>query len=246
MINMRIVIELNTNKIPLNYNYLILSLIKNNLSKENQMLFNKLYEENNDYEFRTKPFTFSVKFEDFKIENEEVLLKKRVLLTISTSDYIIGSVIYNSFLKEKDYEYQNKYRLQIGKVSVLKEKNINSNQVVFKTLSPVIIRNKAGEFLTIDDSNYEKELNYIVDSNIKSYRGNGLKEELKFEPVLMKKRVIKERISEFTEKTGKDIFYITGYKGIFKLTGDKEDLNLIYKMGLGFRRSSGFGCLEIV
>ncbi|MBC2459781.1 CRISPR-associated endoribonuclease Cas6 [Clostridium beijerinckii] len=243
---MRIVIELNTNKIPLNYNYLILSLIKNNLSKENEMLFKKMYEENEDYEFRTKPFTFSVKLEDFRIENEEVFLKKRVLLTISSCDYIIGSVIYNSFLKEKDYEYQNKYKLQIGKVSVVKEKNINSNEVVFKTLSPIIVKNKAGEFLKTEDLNYQKELNYIANNIVKSHRGNGLKQELKFEPVLMKKRVIKERISEFTEKTGKSIFYITGYEGIFKLTGDKDDLNIIYKVGLSFRKSAGYGCLDVV
>ncbi|MDR3597939.1 CRISPR-associated endoribonuclease Cas6 [Clostridium sp.] len=243
---MRICIELNTTRLPLNYNYLILSLIKNNLSKENPMLFQKLYGDNEDYEFRTKPFTFSVKLENFQIKDDEVTLERHALLTISTSDYIFGSVIYNCFLKEKSYEYQNKYKLQIGKVSVLKEKNINSNQVVFKTLSPIILKNKLGEFLKIEDLNYEKELNYITDKVIESYRGNGLKQELKFEPVLMKKRVIKEKISEFTEKTGKEIYYITGYEGIFKLTGDKEDLSLIYKMGLGVRRSSGGGCLEIV
>lgn len=243
---MRISVELKTNKIPLNYNYLILSLIKNNLSKENPILFKKLYEDNENYEFRTKSFTFALKLQDFEIKNDEVILEKQAILTISTSDYIIGSVIYNSFLKVVDYEYQNTYKLQIGKVTVLKEKNINSDEVVFKTLSPVIIRNKEGEFLTIHDLNYGKELNYIVNNNIKSYRGYGLKEELRFEPVLMKKRVIKEKISEFTEKTGKEIFYITGYEGIFKLTGNKEDLNLIYKMGIGFRRGSGGGCLEIV
>lgn len=243
---MRILIELKTNKIPLNYNYLILSLIKNNLFKENYMLFKKLYEENENHEFRTKPFTFSVKLENFQIEDDEVTLEKHVLLTISTCDYIIGSVIYNSFLKEKYYEYQNKYKLQIGKVSVLKEKNINSDQVVFKTLSPLIVKNNAGQFLKIDDLNYEEQLNYITNKIIKCYRGIGLKKDLKFEPVLMKKRVVKEKISAFTERTSKEIFYITGYEGIFKLTGNKEDLNLIYKMGIGFRRSSGWGCLEIV
>ena len=86
MINMRITIELKTNKIPLNYNYLILSLIKNNLSKENPMLFEKLYEENENYEFRTKPFTFSVKLENFQIQDDEVILERQVVLTISTCD----------------------------------------------------------------------------------------------------------------------------------------------------------------
>jgi CRISPR-associated endoribonuclease Cas6 len=225
---------------------MILSLIKSNLLKENPLLFEKLYKDSENYEFRTKPFTYSVKFENFKIKDEEVTLEKHAWLTISTCDFVIGSIIYNSFLKEKVYEYQNKYKLEIGKVNVLKEKNIHSNEVVFKTLSPVILKNRTGEFLKIEDTNYEKELNYITDKVIKSYRGTGLKQEIKFEPVLMKKRVIKEKIAEFTEKTGKEIYYITGYEGIFKLTGDKEDLSLIYKMGIGVRRSSGGGCLEIV
>lgn len=243
---MRIIIELNTTKLPLNYNYMILSLIKSNLLKENPLLFEKLYKDSQDYEFRTKPFTYSVKFENFKIKDEEVELEKHAWLTISTCDFVIGSIIYNSFLKEKAYEYQNKYKLEIGKVNVLKEKNVNSNEVVFKTLSPIILKNRTGEFLKIEDTNYEKELNYITDKVIESYRGTGLKQEIKFEPVLMKKRVIKEKIADFTEKTGKEIYYITGYEGIFKLTGDKEDLSLIYKMGIGVRRSSGGGCLEIV
>ncbi|MGN2370732.1 CRISPR-associated endoribonuclease Cas6 [Clostridium cagae] len=242
---MRLLIEIKTKKIPLNYNYLILSLIKNNLSRENQILFKKLYEDDS-YEFRTKPFTFALKLENFKIDNDEVTLEERAILTISTNDYVIGSVFYNSLLNSKEFSYQNKYKLQIGKVNILNEKKINSTEVVFKTLSPVTIKDKYGRFLDIKDSNYGQELNYITNEVLKAQRGIGLMEEIKFEPVLMKKRVIKEKISKVSEKTNKEIFYITAYEGIFKLTGNKEDLNCIYKLGLGFRRSSGLGCLEIV
>lgn len=241
----RILIELKTKKIPLNYNYLILSLIKSVLSRENPTLFKMMYEDE-EIQFRTKPFTFALKLEDFNIEKEEVLLKERVVLTVSTNDYVFGSVIYNSFINTRTFQYQNLYDIKIGKVNVLKERNINSTEAVFKTLSPLVIKNKEGKFISITDEDYENELNYIANEVLKSSRGIGLKENLKFEPVLMKKRVVKEKISKVTKRTSKDIFYITGTEGIFKLTGDKEDLNLIYKMGLGFRRSSGFGCLEIV
>lgn len=41
-------------------------------------------------------------------------------------------------------------------------------------------------------------------------------------------------------------FYINAYKGEFILRGDKEDLNVIYKMGVGNRRSQAKGMVDIV
>lgn len=242
---MRILVEIKTKEIPLNYNYMLLSLIKNNLEKENPVLFKSYYEENN-YDFRTKPFTYALKLENFKISSEKVSLQERCMLTISTSDYVLGSVIYNSFVNLKEFVYKDQYKLNIGKVTMLKEKNITSGEVVFKTMSPIAVKDKNGKFLNINDDKYNQELNYITDEILKSCRGTGLKEQLKFEPVMMKKRVIKEEISKVSKMTNKNIFYITAYEGIFKMSGNKDDLNLIYKLGLGFRRSSGCGCLEIV
>jgi CRISPR-associated endoribonuclease Cas6 len=40
--------------------------------------------------------------------------------------------------------------------------------------------------------------------------------------------------------------YITGNTGIFKLSGDAEDLNMLYKIGIGNRTGQGFGMLEIL
>lgn len=244
---MRILIEIKTKEIPLNYNYIILSLIKNNLSRENPLLFDSYYK-SEEYDFRTKPFTYALKLENYKIDkdNDKVDLQERCMLTISTDDYVLGSVIYNSFINSKDFTYKNEYKLTIGKVIMLKERKIVSNEAVFKTMSPIVVRNRKGEFLKIDDENYEKELNYITNEVLKACTGSGLKENLKFEPVMMKKRVIKEEIAKVSKNINKNIFYITGYEGIFKLTGNLEDLNAIYKLGVGFRRSSGFGCLEIV
>ncbi|MCC0686255.1 CRISPR-associated endoribonuclease Cas6, partial [Clostridioides sp. ZZV14-6345] len=40
--------------------------------------------------------------------------------------------------------------------------------------------------------------------------------------------------------------YINGYKGRFILKGDIDDLNLIYNLGLGFRRAQGFGDVDVL
>lgn len=244
---MRILVEIITEKIPLNNNrYLTLSLIKNVLEKQSPELFKAMYENDENYNYRTKPFTYSLKLNDFKIVGDEFELKGNSTISISTPDPVLGSILYNGFLLTKEYEYNKKYKLSIGRVTLLKEKKVISNEVLFKTLSPLVIKNRRGEFLKIDNENYEKELNYIANKVLESYRGFGLKESLIFQPILMKKRVAKEKIEKFTKETNKDIFYITGYEGVFKLTGNKEDLNLIYNLGLGVRRSSGFGMLQIV
>ena len=39
---------------------------------------------------------------------------------------------------------------------------------------------------------------------------------------------------------------ITGNVGIYQLTGDVHILNLLYQLGIGSRRSQGFGMYEIV
>ncbi|MBB6713833.1 CRISPR-associated endoribonuclease Cas6 [Clostridium gasigenes] len=244
---MRITVELITNKIPLSgHRYLILSLIKNVLQKENPSLFREMYENHEDYQFRTKSFTYALKLNDFKFVGDEIELEGNAVITISTPDIVLGSTLYNAFLLTKNYNYSKEYNVEIGRVNVLKEKTVNSNVVLFKTLSPICIKDSNGEFLKIDNPNYEKELNYFMDKVLESYRGSGLKEQLIFEPILMTKRVAKEKIAKFTERTNKEIFYITAYEGVFKLTGNKEDLNLIYKLGCGNRRSSGFGTLQIV
>jgi len=34
--------------------------------------------------------------------------------------------------------------------------------------------------------------------------------------------------------------------GVFSLKGNKQDLNDLYQLGLSFRRSEGFGLIEVV
>ena len=62
----------------------------------------------------------------------------------------------------------------------------------------------------------------------------------------MRKKVVKEEIEGFKENTNKDIMYVNCYHGLFNLEGDIEDLNVLLKSGLGFRRSEGYGLFEII
>jgi CRISPR-associated endoribonuclease Cas6 len=131
---------------------------------------------------------------------------------------------------------------------VLNEKVIKNDFAVFKTMSPVVLEAIHDEPIPFSDNRFEKELNEVMDRILKSetVRGFGLKRRLKFEPIKMTQRIIKHTLKGFREKTGKPIMYLTGNTGIFKLSGDPEDLNMIYKIGLGNRTGQGFGMLEIL
>ncbi len=65
-------------------------------------------------------------------------------------------------------------------------------------------------------------------------------------PIRFKKTVIKESNHQFTEKYGEQQhLYFTAYHGLFKVSGEPADLQLLYQLGLSKRRNQGFGMLEV-
>lgn len=234
-----------TERLPQAYNMLFVSLIKEALKKSNPDYYEKLYFYEGRSNKKSKNFCFSVFIKNFEIINETLYVKDKVFFNISTPDYECGINIYNGLLKIKSFKYRD-YNLEREKIFLAKEKRINGNEAVFKTLSPIFIKDKDNNFLNPENEEFNKELNYISDMILKNYRGCGLKVPLEFQSVLMKKKVVKEEIEDFTEITGKNTYYVNAYSGVFKLKGNIEDLEDLYKLGIGFRRSQGFGMIEVV
>lgn len=92
------------------------------------------------------------------------------------------------------------------------------------------------------EEGFEEILNDVIDFEIRNIRilrgqNRGLHKRISFKPKNIKKTVVKHKISEFEKNTGKEIMYLTGFSGIFELSGHPEDLKEIYQNGLGFRRS---------
>lgn len=232
-------------KIPISYRMMILSIIKKALELGDKELFQRLYYYGDKKNKKIKPFCFAVYLDGFKIEDNMITENKNIIITINTPDYNIGLALYNGLLKIKEHKYNN-YTLVKEKISLEKEKEIILNEVVLKTLSPIVIRDKENKPISVEDDNYESELNYICNLILSSYRGYGLIEQLKFNSINMKKNVIKEKIEGFSQISNKEFIYINAYSGIFKLKGNKEDLKLLMQLGLGFRRSEGFGAIDLV
>ncbi|GIM33281.1 CRISPR-associated endoribonuclease Cas6 [Paraclostridium bifermentans] len=242
---MRVKIEFKTDKLPISYNTLFMSVIKEAIRKSSEEYYNNLYYYENKSNKKTKNFTFAVYVKGYDIKNENFIIKDKVILNISTPDLELGLNIYNGLINYPKFIYKD-YELKRIRVDLGKEKIIYKEEVIFNALSPICIKSKSGKFLNIEDCEYEKEFNYISNEILKNYRGYGLKKDLSFEDVRLSKVVVKESLREFKNTTGKLYQYVNGYKGRFKLFGDIEDLNDLYKIGVGFKRSQGFGYIDLI
>jgi CRISPR-associated endoribonuclease Cas6 len=264
---MRVRIVLKTDEMPFLYRHRIISLIKEALMRSDKDYKEFLYNGK-----ISKPFTFSLMFpntkefvnkrisidRNFEIDDKVALIKDGFLsLFVSSSDYrfVISLVTGLKKIGTFNFSYGDcmlvdgkSINLEVKSISVLNEKVINNNFAIFRTMSPIVLEDKDDKPIIFLDDNFEKELNEIMDRILRSQiiRGFGLKRHLEFEPIKMSKQVIKHTLKDFREKTGKPIMYITGNTGIFKLSGDAEDLNMLYKIGIGNRTGQGFGMLEIL
>lgn len=240
---MRFFCEFKTKDLPISYRIIFVSLIKDILKKEDENFYKKLFTYENDKKNKaTKSYTFAVLLRNPKIENERIQFEGNVRWFFSSPDPKILINIYNGLKKLNTFNYKEE-NLNLKKISLLPQKVIGDETVVFKTLSPIHIKDKSGKPLSIMHKNFSRELNYISDISLKNYRGYGIKKNLSFEPVNMKKVVVKERISGFDKK---EFLYVEAWKGLFKLSGAVEDLRDLYELGIGFRRNQGFGMVEVI
>ncbi len=242
---MRIKVELQCGKFPRFYNPLGVSLIKEAIKKSNEEYFRKLYFYKDKSNKQSKNFTFSFYIKNYEIEEDNFIIKDKVIMYISTPDLELGLNIYNGFINTKIFRYKH-YEISRYKISLVKESEIFEEEAIFNTLSPICIKDISGKFIDVSNDNYVKELSYITNTILKNYRGYGLKKELKFENLNLKKVVVKEALREFKNRTNKEYQFVNSYKGMFKLIGDKEDLNDIYKLGLGHKRNQGMGNIEVL
>ena len=238
---MRISCFFEVRKIPICYRMAVVSIIKDALRTSDKQYYNRLY---GDAKQVTKPFVFSTYLRNFHMGDKEIELDG-LSVTISSPDYEFLLHLYNGLQKKERFLYKE-FCFEKRRLRFVKEKDVNSSTIVFRTLSPILIENEQGAPVSPDDSNYERHVNYLANLILSRYRGIGLKRHLYVRPIRYKKVIIKESNHQFVERHSDDKYlYFTAYNGLFELMGHPEDLGLLYQLGLSKRRNQGFGQLEI-
>lgn len=262
---MRIRVKLGVEILPVIYRHRILALIKHALQKSSSKYLESLYTRENGKPL-CKPFCYDlvIKNQDFDDEfvqlNKDTIqkiscfhfFKKSVDLIISSSDITFMLHLITG-LKELRYFYfsqQDTMRinnkdviLEILDIQEEKEHLITTNEQIFKNYSGFAFTDKFDKPVRVGDPSFHEHLNRQLIRILDAY-GYQLKEPIEFESIDVKNAVIKHIIGDSINNNS-PILYFSGNKGIFKLKGEKEALNLLYKNGFGTRTSQGFGMVHI-
>jgi CRISPR-associated endoribonuclease Cas6 len=226
-------------KIRPDYPRVISKYTKKSLSLSSPEMYNYYYLEEKR---ALKPFTFSIKA-NLELQDNYFLVKSDILtIHYSFLDPAICLYVYNGILSSKNspqiFEGVNH---TISDISLKKNPVFNSNEVVFKTVSPIIVRKfnhesrKCIGFLGYKDREFIEGLI----TNIKILARKFLNTEI--ESRLITIDILKMK-STFLKNYGGEI----GNTGILKITAPIEIIKLIYFAGIGAKRSQGFGMLEVV
>ncbi len=220
------------------YHPCVISFFKAALSKYDNQLYDSLYGSGAPVQ---KNFTFSTYLPNSTFSNDEIMLDdETIAVTLSTPDMIFGIDLYNAALGMKNVSYP--FGNNIAKLILIRVENhkvIKSETVYIKMLSPVIVKahvkGSRDEYYTVGDECFYEQLNLICIKQLEKLAPQLCKKKYKIEAVNCKKTVV----SLFDQK-------ITATLGIFKLKAETEIINYLYQAGIGSKRSSGFGCFEII
>lgn len=242
--------EMEKREIPLDYRGMIVSFIKSAFEDYNNEWFEKNYhttEKGNDT--TKKPFSFAVYLKNPKFLEDKIILEANdITVNFTTYSPEYGIHFFNSMLRKlhKTYTYRDE-KVKLSAINMSKEKTIHMEKMLFKTLSPVVVRihKKDGskdEYLSWEDGRFAEQLKTNIYESAKEFFDFDIKsdvDEMKIEPTEMKKVLI----AHFNSKAK---MRIDGNIGKIAVEGKGYLLEWIYKAGAGSRKSQGFGMLEIV
>ena len=238
--------------IPTNFRRDIAALIKESIKSISAELYQQLWGDKKANS--SKPFTFCVYFPNVQSvkgdKNNSLRISSdlpslRVVLFISSYDPSILINFYNSLLNISGYKLFGS-NIELKHFKLLREAPFNEGVCLFRTMSPIIVRNmdekndynkKGSRYLTFNDAEFENNLYHSVKGLCKDFIDSGSynlkRDDFKFFPIKCKV----EKIHHYKE-------IIPATSGTFKIEAPAEVLKLIYDAGIGARRSQGFGMAE--
>lgn len=234
----KLTFNLENEHFPIQYRKNIMSFIKLSLTEYSEEYYKRLYNQKDNI---IKPYTFAVFLRGAKFkENEIIVESKKVELNVAIADYEIAVILYNSFNHQKYRRFSlENNSMTLDNISMMLEKEINTDSITVKFMSPLIVRNRQNQkdyYYSFCDQEFLETLKINIKEQLKITNiAKELVDDLKIETIEGKKVITK-----FYEKK------IEGTLGIFKIYGNKELLKYLYQAGMGSKRSSGFGMFQII
>ncbi len=218
--------------LPVDYRRGFASLLKEAIKRANPACYERFY----SHVHVLKPFTFSVFFPELKgHEDDHFIVGSKAILYFSTFFPEVCATVYNGILCSRTFPlFEN--TAQVQNVFLKPRTTITQEKVKFKTMAPVLVNTKGNPnwYLLPEDEGFHEGLAFAVREVCRAFLD--LPEgTVEFCPISIRRKVVRHYN-----------MHMQGFVGIFELRGRPEVLNLIYQVGLGVRRSQGFGMLEVL
>ncbi len=244
-------------------------------SEDGQFFYDRYYTKNKEKPFTFSVYLASEKVEDglkLKYDNVNFYFSTQsfeFIFRVYNGLNNISKKIKDSEKKEKDYKFSfGEYKvISIRDFYYHEDKDFSKDVLSFKTLSPFLVRDLSdGDYYIYPENvNFNQQLKYAKKVNIeefvrvlkisltsliKNFDSNFDENNIKTQDIIdIKLKDLKPSpIIHGSNNENKKVFKMTfpALKGLLNITSKPEYLKLIYDLGIGARRSEGFGMLEVV
>src|SRR5699024_2064846 len=233
---MRVHFVFEMKRIPLYYRLGTLSILKEMIRNGSSSYYKELFEKRNE---KMKPISYSNFIKGLKFE-KEMILGDELHMNVSSLDYAFIMHLMNDSKRNHTYFIHNEKLILKNKI-LLPKKTITKHEVIFKTLSPVLIDTKDKKPVLATEEDFSTEFEYTSNLILKEVYGVNPEQPIELLQSMMSKEVIKERLHQKQNTP----LYLTGNKGLLHVRGNPKDLQKLYEAGVSMRRSLGFGLLDI-
>lgn len=252
----KVFLKISGESMSIDYRRKILHLLKTGMSKYSKETFEDYFSK-----AKLKQYTWTIFFKDAKFTKEKIYFNKNeteAIVDFSFSSYEDGINLYNSLVNIKNLEvnFSENAKAKIINIKLIPDKVIISDEVVFKTLSPIICRDHNREtfedkYFSFENNEFEATLKRNLFLKLKDVVENSELEndvnEISFQKVNLKKLVIKHYDKSSPQNSGKfKGQFIDATTGTFKMKAKNYILKYVYDAGLGSITGNGFGMLEII
>lgn len=234
----KIYFELENEEINLDYRRSIVSFIKKSLQEYDTEYFNQLYHAKDTI---IKNYTFAVFFDRANFSKDKIQVEnKKLNITFSTNDCENAIILYNAFLHQKQKNFSlNRNSMTLKSIEMIPERKIIAEELTIKFLSPLVVKareNQKDTYYSFERKEFYDVIKINIRSVLKAMKiDEKIVEDFQMIPIEAKKVIVKNYDIDLECSIGK-----------FKLYGKKELLELLYQIGMGSKRSMGFGMFQII
>lgn len=233
--------DLKEDEIPKDKNRMILSVFKSVLESYSPEVFHQYYEEGST---KRKDFTFSLNMPECKFNRDTIKIpNKKITLFFSTCSLKTGFLFLNAFIKAKGkkIEYRDIW-MTIKNISLIPDIKLDSCSAVFKTSSPIVIRehNKEKNKDWYHDICDEKGFKIFMD-NLKTQILEELPES-EYDIQDISVNILQNKIVKVKHYA----IEIPSNLSTLKINAKPYILKHIYDSGIASLKNAGFGMLTIL